>query len=39
MERLEEEVLTSLGPVQGEALMEGLLGICLRLAEDREALQ
>ena len=39
MELLEEEVLTSLGPVQGEALMEGLLGICLRLAEDREALQ
>ena len=39
MERLEEEVLTSLGPIQGEALMEGLLGICLRLAEDREALQ
>lgn len=39
MDRLEEELLTSLGPVQGEALVEGLLGICLRLAEDKEALQ
>ena len=39
LERLEEEVLASLGPVQGEALVEGLLGICLRLAEDKEALQ